>query len=266
MLGRTGLEVTKISFGGVLAIDPALVVRVVDAGINLIHTSPGYQNGRSMEAFGKALKRNGLRQKVVLALKERPENIDRCLKVLNTDYVDILVPPLNSLKDISDTAIPEEFEKVKKAGKAGFMGWAGHNNTTEIFRKGTEVGWFDVTLMSYANINDPSFLKAAREANQAGMGIFTMKGLPKRNAAGATEEEAATFTSLCSSMVNRQYAHSVLASFGSYQSIDFFRNMLETKLSFHDPALEQHGQRHRPNRDRDREQAHRQWLARERLR
>ncbi|HUU26656.1 MAG TPA: aldo/keto reductase [archaeon] len=238
VLGRTGLKVTKISFGGVLITEPPLLIRVIDQGINLIHTAPAYQNGRSMEAFGKVFKNKGLRDKVVLALKERPENIDSCLKVLNTDYVDILVPPMTSLAEISDPSVPDNFEKARKAGKARFMGWAGHNNTTEIFDRGRELGYYDVTLMSYANIRNASFLEAARKAREAGIGIFTMKGQPKRNADGSTAEEAATFTSLCSSMVNHQHAHSVLASMGSFQSVDFYRGMLETKLGCRNRTLE----------------------------
>jgi len=238
VLGRTGLKVTKISFGGVLITEPQLLMRVIDRGINLVHISPGYQNGRSLEAFGKAFKKKGLRDKVVLALKERPERIDRSLKVLNTDYADILVPPMTSLEEISDPAVPESFEKVRKAGKAGYLGWAGHNNTTEIFDRGRELGYYDVTLMSYANIKSPSFLQAAKKARQAGIGIFTMKGLPKRNAVGETEEEVAIVTSLCSSMVNEQYAHSVLASMGSFQSVEFYRGLLETKLGYRNSRLE----------------------------
>ncbi|MFH1070462.1 MAG: aldo/keto reductase, partial [Candidatus Glassbacteria bacterium] len=97
VLGRTGLKVTRISLGGVLVTEPSLLVKVIDQGINFIHTAPGYTNGRSLEAFGKAFRDKGLRQKVVLAIKERPEAIDSCLKTLGTDYIDILVPPLTSL-------------------------------------------------------------------------------------------------------------------------------------------------------------------------
>ena len=125
VFGNTGLKVTKISFGGILITEPPVLMKVIDEGINFIHTAPGYQNGQSMEAFGKVMKSR--RKDVVLALKERPERLDKALKVLNTDYVDILVPPMHSLDDINDESIPEEFEKAKKAGKCGFMGFADHS-------------------------------------------------------------------------------------------------------------------------------------------
>lgn len=238
VLGRTGLKVTKISFGGVLITEPRPLLHLIDQGFNFVHTSPEYQNGRSMDAFGKAFRVKGVREKVVLALKERPEKLDECLKVLNTDYVDMLVPPLTSMRAISDERLPEEFEKVKKAGKAGFLGWAGHSNTTEMFDRGRELGWFDVTLMAYSNIKSPDFLAAARRANEAGIGIFTMKGLPKRNVDGSDPEVAATATSLTTAMLEEQYAHSVLASMGSFQSIEFYRDMLATRLGLRDRELE----------------------------
>ncbi len=238
ILGRTGLKVTKISLGGAIATDPRLLLHLIDQGINLVHTAPNYENGRSIEAFGKAFKVKGYRNKVVLALKETPDKIDACLKALNTDHVDIVVPPLTSLEEISNPSIPESFRKAKEAGKIRFLGWAGHANTTEMFEKAIALGWFDVTLMSYANIKDPAFLATARKANQAGIGIFTMKGLPKRNADGSDPELAGTVATLCKAMLEEQYAHSVLASMSTFQSVDFFRGLMEKNFGLRNRVLE----------------------------
>lgn len=237
VFGRTGLKVTKISFGGILTTEPPVLLHAIDQGINLIHTAPGYQNGRSMEAFGKVMKTH--RKRVVLALKEFPENLDHALKVLNTDYVDILVPPMHRVGAVQNERIPENFEKAKKAGKCGYMGFACHSRMAQVLNRARELGWYDATLMGYSKANDIEFLTAARKANQAGIGIMTMKGLPKRASAGLTNEEMKTYSTLCSSMVNHQYAHTVLASMGSYQAVDSYRKILETKLSYNNPGLEQ---------------------------
>ncbi|MFC2077032.1 aldo/keto reductase [candidate division KSB1 bacterium] len=239
VLGRTGLKVTKISFGGIMASDPPLLLKVLDEGINFIHTSPGYQNGRSIRAFGEVLKQSSVRDKVVLALKALPHELDDSLRLLKTDYADILVPPFNNTRGISDPSLKESFDAVKQAGKAGFLGWAGHNRMDETLNRARELGYFDATLISYANVDDPKFLEAARKANEAGMGIFTMKGLPRRDATGATEEERRTVESLCGSMVNQQYAHSVLATMGSFQSVDFYSGILKNKLSYYNRELEE---------------------------
>jgi len=237
VFGRTGLKVTKIALGGILITEPPVLLRGIDQGFNLIHTAPGYQNGRSMEAFGKVMKTH--RKKVVLALKVRPEGLDSALKVLNTDYVDMLVPPMHSVSAIQDPSIPESFEKVKKAGKAGFMGFACHSNMTAVMNKARELGYFDVTLMSYGRADRSEFLAAAKTARKAGMGIMTMKGLPKRASSGLSGKEMDTYTTLCTSMVNHQHAHTVLASMGSFQAVDSYREILESKLGFYDRSLEQ---------------------------
>ncbi|MFH1070085.1 MAG: aldo/keto reductase, partial [Candidatus Glassbacteria bacterium] len=178
VFGNTGLKVTKIAFGGIQTSEPTVLMRAIDSGINFIHTSPYYTNGRSIEAFGKVLKTH--RQKVVIALKARPEELDRWLKVLNTDYVEMLVPPVESLADVSNDSVPENFEKARKAGKCGFMGYACHNDMSTILDRSRELGWYHVTLMGYSDASNPVFLEAAKKAREAGMGILTMKGLPKR--------------------------------------------------------------------------------------
>jgi predicted aldo/keto reductase-like oxidoreductase len=237
VFGRTGLKVTKISFGGILITEPPVLARAIDQGINLIHTAPGYQNGRSMEAFGKVMKTH--RKKVVLALKVRPENLDSALKELNTDYVDILVPPMHSVGAIQDPSIPENFAKAKKAGKCGFMGFACHSHMADVLNKARELGYYDATLMSYGRSDSPEFLDAAKRAKEAGIGIMTMKGLPKRASTGLTPEEMKTVTSLCTSMVGSKHAHTVLASMGSFQAVGSYLDILQTKLGFHNPSLEQ---------------------------
>jgi uncharacterized protein len=236
MFGNTGLKVTKVSFGGIMITEPPVLLRAIDQGINLVHTSPGYQNGRSIEAFGKAMKTH--RDKVVLALKVRPDELDKWLKVLNTDYVDMLVPPLTSIKAISDPTIPEAFEKAKAAGKVGHMGFACHKNMTTVLNKAVDLGYYEVSLMAYADSDNPEFLAAAKRAVDGGMGIMTMKGLPKRGAEINSPEQKADFTSRCASMIGDGHAHTVLASMGSFQSVDFYRDMLETKLGHFDSDLE----------------------------
>ena len=237
VLGRTGLKVTRISFGGILITEPPVLLRAIDQGINFIHTAPGYTNGRSIEAFGKAMKTH--RKKVVLALKERPENLDAALKQLNTDYVDILVPPMHDLSSINFPTVKASFEKAKKAGKCGFMGFSCHNNMAAVLDRARELGYYDVVLLGYSNAGDPQFLEAAGKAVEAGIGIMAMKGLPKRGSDGSMPEEAALATSRCTSMLAREHAHTVLASMGSFQSVDFYHGVLETKLGLFSPRLEE---------------------------
>jgi aryl-alcohol dehydrogenase-like predicted oxidoreductase len=65
VLGRTGLEISELAFGGGVTggilIDPDEVTRygalrrAVEAGINWIDTAPAYGNGASEETIGRHL-------------------------------------------------------------------------------------------------------------------------------------------------------------------------------------------------------------------
>lgn len=113
-LGRTGVQVTPLCLGGMLfgsktPEDEAITIidTALDAGINFIDTANVYVRGRSEEVIGKALARNGKRERVVLASKvwgrmrdDDPnawgnhrrhirEQVEASLKRLQTDYLDI---------------------------------------------------------------------------------------------------------------------------------------------------------------------------------
>lgn len=239
VLGRTGLKITKISFGGILLTEPPVLLEAVERGIKLVHTSPGYTNGRSMESFGKAFKQNkGLRDKVFFALKTRPEKLDECLPALGIDYVDMLIPPMDSVRDISDPALREGFEKAREAGKVGHMGFACHTHKPEIIDKMVELGFYDVILMSYANKDQP-FIDSLERARKAGIGILAMKGLPKRASSDPNAKEQKLISSLCTSMVSRYHAHTVLASMGSFQAVEMYDEILKTRLGLRNQMLEE---------------------------
>jgi len=75
-LGRTGMQVSKLSLGTMLfgdetdeAAATALVERAIEAGVNSIDTANIYGRGRSEEILGRTLARIGMRQRLVLATK-----------------------------------------------------------------------------------------------------------------------------------------------------------------------------------------------------
>ena len=238
VFGRSGLKVTRISFGGILMTEPAVLSHVLDRGINLVHTAPGYMNGRSIEAFGRILKTR--RNETVLATKALPgKALDSALKTLNADYTDFIIPPMDSIEEISQPGLREDFEKARQAGKCGHMGFACHTQSPALIDKMVELGFYDLILMSYADSGNPAFLDSLERARKAGIGILAMKGLPKRAEGNPTAEERALYATLCGSMVHRLHAHTVLASMGSVQAVDMYREILETRLSFHAPRLEE---------------------------
>jgi aryl-alcohol dehydrogenase-like predicted oxidoreductase len=112
-LGRTGVKVSNLCLGCMMfggRTSPAdsydIIDRSLDAGINFLDTANVYSIGRSEEATGEALKRNGKRNSVVLATKvhgkmgegpneqgnSRRHIIEQCeqsLRRLQTDYIDL---------------------------------------------------------------------------------------------------------------------------------------------------------------------------------
>jgi len=112
ILGRTGLSVSEVGFGGAgvghvwgATTDTdciRAVRRAVDLGINFFDTSPMYGGGRSEENLGQGLE--GLRDRVYIATKVRlrteedladmetavRRSVEQSLRRLRTDYVDVL--------------------------------------------------------------------------------------------------------------------------------------------------------------------------------
>ena len=98
MLGNTGLEVTRLGFGGIpiQRVDEAqavdVVLHAIETGIDFIDTSRMYSTSEGR--IGKALKQTN--KKVVLATKSMnrfadgvQKDIDVSMKNLQVNYIDI---------------------------------------------------------------------------------------------------------------------------------------------------------------------------------
>ena len=149
-LGKTGLRVSTLGFGGSEVGYQAVAQRTVDkilntaldAGINVIDTAECYADGEAL--IGKAISKR--RAEVVLMTKcghaplgsasERASgyatpdwdpamlarSIERSLKNLRTDHVDVMQfhsPPLATLKD---GRVIEVLHKARERGQARFVG------------------------------------------------------------------------------------------------------------------------------------------------
>lgn len=182
-LGRTKLEVTELSFGGIQIRDVALLHRAIDSGINLVHTARGYGGGRGIEIFGEVMRTK--RQKVFLGLKQTPigDRVEEDLKTLNTDHVDILVPGIHNVEGISNPELPGAYERLKKEGKIRFSGFCCHSNMAEVMAKAIELGFFDVMLVAYNIDNreqlDPILAEAKEKHNMGFMAMKVVKHLAR---------------------------------------------------------------------------------------
>jgi len=140
-LGSTGWKVSDISFGNARMQDPAQLEYAMERGINYVDTARQYFD---MEVvIGKLFPSK--RDKLFVTTKLEPEVftpettveqittvLEESLKRLNTDYIDCCLihsvgdPNLGGPERIQNPAIPEAFEKAKKAGKIRAWGASSH--------------------------------------------------------------------------------------------------------------------------------------------
>jgi aryl-alcohol dehydrogenase-like predicted oxidoreductase len=151
-LGRTGMKVSNLCLGCMMfggKTNPTdsydIIDRALDAGINFLDTANVYSIGRSEEATGEALKRNGKRHDIVLATKvhgkmgegvndlgnSRRHIIEQCeqsLRRLQTDYIDLYqihrpqpdIPIDETLRALDDLV---RSGKVRYLGTSTFAAW-----------------------------------------------------------------------------------------------------------------------------------------------
>ncbi len=148
-LGRTGERVSAIGLGGYHLGQPSLpeaeairIIRAaVDRGVNFLDNSWDYNDGASEVRMGKAL-RDGYRERVFLMTKidgqtrkAAAEQIDECLRRLQTDVVDLMqFHEIIRMEDPARIFAPggalEAMVEAKEAGRVRYIGFTGHKSPT----------------------------------------------------------------------------------------------------------------------------------------
>jgi aryl-alcohol dehydrogenase-like predicted oxidoreductase len=200
--GGTGLEVTRIGFGGfplgavnkARGWDPytaegrALALRTVhaalDAGINVIDTAPGYGDGHSESILGEALR--GRRDRVVLATKvgyrgsarDVTASVEASLTRLRTDAVDIVQLHGGMYTEaerthIIDDGLLEALERLREQGKARFVGLTVEEPWTA--RPFVATRRFACVQVRYNLIYQGAALHLLNDARDAGLGVSVMR-------------------------------------------------------------------------------------------
>ncbi len=203
-LGRTGLTIPLVSFGVMNSDSPDLIRKALDMGVTHLDTAHVYLRGKSEKVIGEVLQDRGGRDKVYIATKMRfnadsdkgvfsaedggahpgateanlAEQLETSLKRLRTDYVDILYLH-NCLTPAMVTYEPmmEAFAKLKKQGKARFIGISTHTKEPECIRAAADAQIWDVveTAQNFLKENREEIRKASAYAAEKGVGIICMK-------------------------------------------------------------------------------------------
>lgn len=195
-LGKTNLNVSEISFGGIMLMDTPqsdadkIVENAVKNGINFFDVGPTYGNAQNI--LGPALK--PYRDKVYLANKTEPgqskeqvrRDMEKSLELLETDHFDLYQLHEVTSEDALDKALApggalEAIIEAKEEGLVKYIGFSAHKEWAAL--KLMESYDFD-TVMFPINWNNwfnfdqgPKVIQKAREKD---MGIIAIKALAQR--------------------------------------------------------------------------------------
>ncbi len=187
-LGRTGIKIPVLSMGVMNADNPAVVKAAYNSGIYHFDTANGYQNGRNEEMLGEFFA-DKPRSSFVIATKIKAnqgddaatqflEKFETSLRRLRMNYVEILYfHAINKVDDVNYAPIVEAMVKLKKEGRAKFLGISTHSNEPAIIDAAVANGNYDVVLSAYnfRKDNKDELNAAIERAAKAGLGIVAMK-------------------------------------------------------------------------------------------
>ena len=195
-LGKTGLRVAKLGFGGIpiqridAAGTRALVLAMREQGINFIDTARAYTV--SEEYIGYALE--GVRQDFVLATKSMgrdkagmARDIEQSLRNLRTDYIDLYQVHNASVEQLKTVAAAggalEALQEAKAAGKIGHIGVTAH--AVEAFEYALSLDWVETVMFPY-NVVETQGEDLLARCRAQNVGFIDMNPL----AGGAIEDAA----------------------------------------------------------------------------
>jgi aryl-alcohol dehydrogenase-like predicted oxidoreductase len=171
-LGRTGFIATALGIGDLadraVPLDECVstVRRAMDAGLNLIDTAPGYENGYSEQIVGKAVE--GRRDDMFVIDKidhlDTPvaDQVDESLGRLKIDRVDAFVfHGCSRAEDWRRLAEAggrmDELAACVRAGKARFKGISSHS--PDVLRSAIESGLCDIVMFAVGPYCDARYIE-----------------------------------------------------------------------------------------------------------
>lgn len=187
VLGKTGLEVSILSLGGMFdTINNQLLLKQAHQwGINFWDTAEAYGNGRSEEGFGRYFTRYpDARKEIVVVTKTRPStpealtaSLERSLKHLASDYVDLFyVHAIGSTNELGDP-LKDWVASMKKAGRMRFFGFSTHTNMEDCLLGASRMDWIDAVMFTYnfRLMQTPKMKEAVSACAEARIGLVAMK-------------------------------------------------------------------------------------------
>ncbi|WP_425057848.1 hypothetical protein SCACP_24130 [Sporomusa carbonis] len=230
ILGRTGLKVSEVGFGGIpiLRLPTEEAVQILrhsfDRGITFYDTANAYKD--SEDKIGKAFR--GIRQEVVIATKTgrrdgagAAEHLENSLTMLQTDYIDLYqLHQVSQEKDWEIITAPggalEVCVKAKEAGKIRHIGVTSHNLPMAV--KLIKTNLFDTIQFPFNFIEKEPKEELHVIAREMNLGIIVMKPF----AGGAIDNASLAFKFL------RQYPDAIpIPGYDSVASVNEIVNLYQ---------------------------------------
>jgi predicted aldo/keto reductase-like oxidoreductase len=198
VLGKTGLEVNRLGFGGIpiQRVDERQAVEVVlhaiERGVDFIDTSRAYTT--SERRIGKALGQTDRR--VTLASKSQSRTADKVrkdletsLRELNRDYIDIYQAHFVAdervyTQVISSGGALEGLRKAREEGLIGHIGITSHS--LDLMDRVLDDGLFETIMVCFSLLEPKAQERIIPKALEKNVGVIAMKPF-----SGGTIENAA---------------------------------------------------------------------------
>ena len=184
VLGKTGLKVSRLGFGGIpiQRIDAegtkALMHRLLEAGLNYIDSARGYTVSEEYIGYGL----EGIRDKFILATKGRgltkqamQKDLETSLRNFRTDYIDLYQFHNPSLEDLETITAPGgALEALRDAKAAGTVRHIAHS--TQVFEKALDMDWVETIMFPY-NLVENQGAELIAKCQEKNVGFICMKPL-----------------------------------------------------------------------------------------
>ncbi len=191
--GKTGMEASVISFGGMRFDNPAdidsnadLVLHAYNKGINYFDTAPSYCDAKSELIIGAAVKQMARDEIFVSTKSSLPggddlrAQLEESLKRLNVDSLDVFhiwwVTSLADWQSRVDGGAVAAAIKAKEEGLIKHLALSSHLPGEELGDVLTQAP-FEGVLLGYCAINFPYRAAAVELAGERGLGVMTMNPL-----------------------------------------------------------------------------------------
>jgi len=149
---------------------------------------------------------------------------------MGPDYIDVVMPGIQSLAALEREGLVEEFEERKKEGKAGFLGMACHSSIPKVVGRALTTDCFDAIMISYNPANRQEVEPLLAEAARRDVGVIGMKSWrtadPKNSRRSKPEEAAKALGGL----LQEKRVATILRGIESMEDVEAFTALLHEKV------------------------------------